>query len=147
MLEIRNYFELFLNTAKPVGSACIGEQQDATNVSRIIATFWSIHKSLHPYMVFNTSRHNENYLSYVYKMPKAITYRMSRCDEIMYKYFMYRNYVSMFRCSVVTIMYRILFQIMYRKKWRAIQNYICSVVIFVDTLETSNFCCIMQFKN
>jgi len=33
---------------------------------------------------------------------------------------MYRNYVSMYRCSVVTIMYRfmyrILFQIMYRKK-------------------------------
>jgi hypothetical protein len=51
--------------------------------------------------------------------------------------------VSMYRCSVMTIMYRfmyrILLKIMYQKKWREIQNYICSFVIFVDTLGTYNF--------
>ncbi len=54
-------------TAKPGGLACIDEQQNATNVSRIIATFC-------------------NFLSYVYKMLKAITYRMSRCIGVaMYR--------------------------------------------------------------
>jgi hypothetical protein len=30
----------------------------------------------------DTSRHNENYLSYVYRMLKAITYKMSRCIDV-----------------------------------------------------------------
>jgi hypothetical protein len=71
-------------------------------------------------------------------------------NNIFFKYFMKKCIEIMYRCSVVTIMYRfmyrILFQIVYRKKWRAIQNYICSVVIFVDTLGTCNFCCMNQIQ-
>ena len=33
---LKTFFE---NTAKPLGSACIGDHQNVTNVSRIIATF------------------------------------------------------------------------------------------------------------
>jgi len=49
--------DIIVDTAKPVGSACIGEHHSATNVSRIIATLLPKDKSLHRYMVFGTSRH------------------------------------------------------------------------------------------
>jgi len=75
----RNLVHKFhIHTAKPVGSECIGEQQNATNVSRIMATFWPIHKLRY----IDTARHNENYLGYVYRMPKGITYRMYRCRDV-----------------------------------------------------------------
>jgi len=38
-LLIKSYdYEAVYGTAKPVGSACISEHHDATNISRIIAT-------------------------------------------------------------------------------------------------------------
>ncbi len=97
-------------TAKPVGSACIGEHHNATNVSRIITTLWPIHKSLqncftsiHGFRYIATSIHNNiliNKLIIIYSLLCfflifwicCIELTMSRCND-----------VSMNRCRDVTM--------------------------------------------
>jgi len=61
--------KVLIDTAKPVGSACIDEHRNATNVSRIIATLWPIHKSLqncvtsiHGFRYIATSIHQIRFL-------------------------------------------------------------------------------------
>ncbi len=53
-------YAVLSSTAEPVGSACIGEHHNATNVSRIIATLWPIHKSLQNCI---TSIHDFRYIA------------------------------------------------------------------------------------
>ncbi len=111
-------------------------------VSRYIATKISlhnfvsnsIHKAIH-------NRHNATTMHrYI------ISIQRYNANNIFFKYFMKKCIVVALWRLCIALCVEFCFKLCIEKKWRAIQNYICSVVIFVDTLGTCNFCCIYNYK-